>query len=72
VFNGSRFRAEITPKIAAFMQQNSAPMPREITSTLGYLTAASADNIDAEAHSPMALIASEAISSSGASPEMRV
>src|SRR3954465_14912707 len=61
VFNGSRFRAEIAPRIAAFMGQNAAP-------TFGYLTAAGADHIDAEADAPVALIASEAISSSGASP----
>src|SRR3954466_8290296 len=30
VFNGSRFRAEIAPKIAAFMEQNAGSMPNEI------------------------------------------
>ena len=65
VFNGSRFRAEIAPKIAAFMEHSAAP-------TFGYLTAAGAENIDAEADAPVTLIASVATPSSGASPELRV
>src|SRR4051794_3667064 len=33
VFNGSRFRAQIVPKIAAFMKQNARPVPSEIALT---------------------------------------
>ena len=72
VFNGSRFRAEIAPKIAAFMEQNAGPMPRKITPPLGYPSPVGADTIDVQFNAPMALIANEAISSSGASPEVRV
>jgi hypothetical protein len=54
------------------MEQNAASTPSEIAPTLRYLTAAGAENIDAEADAPVALSASEAISSSGASPEARV
>src|ERR1700712_2960715 len=54
VFNGSRFRAEIAPKITAFMEQNSGPRLSEITLPLRSLTAEGADKTDVQVESPMA------------------
>ncbi|MDR7038822.1 polyhydroxyalkanoate depolymerase [Methylobacterium sp. BE186] len=48
IFNGSRFRAEIAPKIAAFMQQNATSLSGELPSGLADLTASSPDAMQAE------------------------
>src|SRR4051812_39071425 len=72
VFNGSRFRAEIAPKIVTFMEQNAHSMLSEKPLPLRCLTDASTEIIAAEAAPPIALIASEAMSFSGASPKSRV
>src|ERR1700712_1941745 len=58
VFNGSRFRAGILPKIAAFMEHKAGPLRGEKPFPLRCLTAASTEIMAAEAAPPMALIAS--------------
>jgi hypothetical protein len=54
------------------MEQHAVSMSREIISTLGCPTGTGADTIDTGGDASMALIASEATPSSGASPELRV
>ncbi|MER2268549.1 polyhydroxyalkanoate depolymerase [Methylobacterium oxalidis] len=66
IFNGSRFRAEIAPKIAAFMQMNADLLPRELTVGLADVTAPSPDAVQAEPFVAAALIASEALALTGA------
>ncbi|AWN40696.1 polyhydroxyalkanoate depolymerase [Methylobacterium durans] len=70
IFNGSRFRAEIAPKIAAFMQHNASAVSTVSESVLGDVAAPRSGVAQAEL--PVAaLIAREARSRSSASPEVQ-
>ncbi|AWN42648.1 polyhydroxyalkanoate depolymerase [Methylobacterium durans] len=71
IFNGSRFRAEIAPKIAAFMQQNAALLPAELPPGLADVTTSGSDAV-AEPSPPAALFADRALSQGSASAELRL
>ncbi|MER2263733.1 polyhydroxyalkanoate depolymerase [Methylobacterium oxalidis] len=71
IFNGSRFRAEIAPKIAAFMQQNAALLTAELPLGLADVATSGSDAV-AEPSPPAALIADRALSQGSASAELRL
>jgi polyhydroxyalkanoate depolymerase len=72
VFNGSRFRAEIAPKIAAFMEQSAALLSGERVAGLAEVTASGSDAVHAEPSVAAALIADIALSHGSTSPELRL
>src|ERR1700712_2992812 len=59
VFNGSRFRAEIAPKIAAFMAQNAGSAAIQHSTKLINFVAANTPTLKVGAEAAMALIAKE-------------
>jgi polyhydroxyalkanoate depolymerase len=69
VFNGSRFRAEIVPKIAAFMEVHAETAVAAPTINL---PCSSPQDAESDQAIPAALIAQEALASSGAAPELHV
>jgi len=71
VFNGSRFRAEIVPKIAAFMEQNAGPGLGELTQGLADVAAAGSDAVQADP-AVAAFIADKAMPQGSAAPELRL
>jgi poly(3-hydroxybutyrate) depolymerase len=67
IFNGSRFRAEIAPKIAAFMEAHAeAPIVAEPIK----LACSTPQIAEADQAIPAALIAQEALVLTGAAPEL--
>jgi poly(3-hydroxybutyrate) depolymerase len=68
VFNGSRFRAEIVPKIVAFME---AQAEAAVIAPPIKLACSASQMAEADPETPAALIAHEALASSGAAPELR-
>jgi polyhydroxyalkanoate depolymerase len=67
VFNGSRFRAEIVPKIVAFMEAQAETAMAAPPIKLGGAAQATAES---DLEIPAALIAEGALASSGAAPEL--
>ena len=65
IFNGSRFRAEIVPRIAAFMQANARPGPRDDRPTLGRPT------LGRPTLGKLARLRNQAITVPGQFPEIR-
>src|SRR5215210_4679437 len=70
VFNGSRFRAEIAPKIAAFMGQNAGSVVSQHSAKHANFGAAGADTIEVDPD-VAAFISSAVISSTEAPPVAR-
>ncbi|MHB2206429.1 polyhydroxyalkanoate depolymerase [Methylobacterium sp. CM6257] len=67
IFNGSRFRAEIVPKIVAFMEAQAETAVAAPPIKLGGAAQATAES---DLEIPAALIAEGALASSGAAPEL--
>lgn len=61
VFNGSRFRAQIVPKIVAFMEQSARPKQDDVCLQLGTPAASDAAVMEVEPNVVATLIASEAL-----------
>jgi hypothetical protein len=70
VFNESRFRAEIVPKVVALMQANAGPMPKDLNPKLATPAASDVQAGVAESDETATLIASEALPRSGAPSEL--
>jgi hypothetical protein len=68
VFNGSRFRAEIVPKIVAFMEAQAEPVAAATPIKLRHSVPAQAAESDLEI--PVALIAHGVLAAGAVAPEL--